>query len=286
MTTRGDHEPTGGVPSEQSVRLSLWDVASGLSWYPLLLMGLGGLSIIDILERAVFEGLEWVTPLRVVMDGYDRLTLLAAVLLEPILAPVVRYLGARLELNLHLHEHWRPLFVFSLTYAVGVLRFSANLTWFPSILARAALSIVALAGATLAGLFPLTSSWWMQGSMAATPIVFVIGAMMWWPLVLADLDPTGEPLQWEQVAAAHAVPAVVGVVAFVLGAALSLVPGLASGAGFAALGLVVALLGYFQFQGALMAGAREGALSGLTIVGGFLAAGLVLIANWLSQTLG
>jgi hypothetical protein len=99
--------------------------------------------------------------------------------------------------------------------------------------------------------------------------------------------------------------AVFGAVAFALGAALSFIPGLHDRAGVLVLGGIIAAIGAITLVAGLSdvpggqsdalipewddwerEGKRSTSRLGLSLLGGFVAAGLVLLSNWALLALG
>jgi hypothetical protein len=244
-------------------------------------MGLGGLSMIDILEKAIIQrDLHLTTPFEIVLGGYRRITALLATAVEPMLQPIISWLGGVLHWRLVLQPHWRSFFVVGLIVAMGFMRTQGGdvnaLRW-SHITTGAAIAVGALLSAVAIGIFPLSGAWWAQGLAAATSTAFIMAFM--------GVGVTGDEvlrLGWSrggQTLAQFAQgSAALGLIAFLLGAGLSLVRGL-EGAGVLALGLIVVLLGVISLIFGFFV--REQALIrfGLTALGGFLAGALILVAN-------
>jgi hypothetical protein len=267
--------------NQEARPLTLREAVNDLGWLPIALMGLGGLSIIDILEKAIIQrDLNLAAPFEIVLRGYQRITALLAATVEPILQPAVSWMGDMLHWRLVLQPYWRSFFVVGLIVAMGFVRTQGGdvntLRW-SHITTGITIAVGALLSAVAIGILPLSGAWWAQGLAAATPAAFIM-AFMGVGIAGDDVLRRGWVQAREDLFEFAQAGAALGLLAFVLGAGLSLVPGI-EGAGVLAFGLIVALLGVGTLIGGLFV--HETALTrfGLTSLGGFLAGALILIAN-------
>lgn len=257
-------------------RLTFGEALTDFGWFAIVFtMVVGGTSVLALLET-IFVEHRLVAVFQWIVDGYNRIAAVAAAIVEPMLQPLVDWLNAQLHWRLHLAPHWRPLFILGMVLVIGL----ARAAWraghrLEAVLAITVIGAGALAGAIVSGLMPQDGGWWAQGLGAAAPTLalfsFFGGA--------AALS-GGDPAERTPLAAAVLFIVISGAFAFVLGAALSLVPGLATGAGVLALALIIATFGAGFLWGGLINNDRSDAVLGLTILGGFASAALVLVADF------
>jgi hypothetical protein len=143
-----------------------------------------------------------------------------------------------------------------------------------AVLAVLVIGAGALIGALVSGIMPLQGGWWAQGVSAAAPTLALF-SFFGGATVLSG----GDPADKTPIGAAALFILIAGALAFALGAGLSFVPGLGAGAGVIALAVIVALFGAGFLAGGLIKNDRGDAALGLTILGGFASAGLVLVAD-------
>jgi hypothetical protein len=251
-------------------------------WFALVFtMVVGGTSVLALLET-VFVEHKLIAVFQWIVDGYNRIATLVGAMIEPLLQPLVDWLSAQLRIRLELSPHWRPLFILGMVLVVGL----ARTAWRVGHKQDAVLAIViigagALVGAVVSGLMPTDGGWWTQGLGAAVPTMalftFFGGA--------AALS-GGDPADRTPVGIAALSILISGVVAFVLGAGLSFVPGLRTGAGVAALALIIATFGAGFLWGGLAQNDRSDATLGLTILGGFVSAALIVAADLVVKAVG
>jgi hypothetical protein len=260
---------------EAKRRLTLGDALQDFGWFALVFtMVVGGSSVLALLET-VFVEHRLIALFQWIVDGYNRIATVVGAMMEPLLQPMVDWLNAQFGLRLELAPHWRPLFILGMVLVVGLARSA----WRAGHKRDAVLAILvigagALMGAVVSGLMPLTGGWWAQGLAAAAPTT----ALFTFFGAAAALS-GGEPADRTppQVAALFII--VAGVVAFVLGAALSFVPGLGAGAGVVGLAIIVAVFGAGFLWGGLAGNDSNDATLGLTILGGFVSAALIVAAD-------
>lgn len=267
-------------------RLSFWDAVKSVGWIPLLLMGVGGFSIIDILEKSVFHDLSLMTPFQMALNGYQRITTLVGLMFEPLLQPAIDWLSALVGWSIQLPPSWRSVFVLGLIIVASIARafWRAGLH---SLAAQLFLSggFGALIGAAAAASVASVNTWWAHGLAAALPGVAIFMSIAV-SVAVRDIvrgDSSGAARVLLRVMRATTLIAI-GV--FVLGAGLFFVLVDGAGAGVLALSLLIAGFGLFRLQRALSEADRLGARIGLTVLGGFAAAGAMLVANWVTSAFG
>lgn len=265
---------------------AVWRAAGSIGFFPLLLMGLGGLSLLDVLEKAVlFREFDLIAPIEAMLSGYQRIVGWVASLVEPPLRPAIGWLNETFNWGLSLHPVWRSLLVVSLIVATSVARFLSFEGIAKServfvVAMPAALIVGAFFGAFGAGLLSMESTWWAQGLAAGLPI----GLMLFCLAAVFAMDEASS--WWAPVVTGG----LAGVVAFGLGAGASIIPGLSRSGGVIALGAVISALGIVALAVALAGDADDQsapsmARLGFNLIGGFVAAGLILFADGLVQRL-
>jgi hypothetical protein len=219
---------------------------------------------------------------------------MAATYLEPLLAPIISWVNDTFAVNYGLHAHWRPVFVLCMLYVMSFVRVAQRETSadVPPILYAAAwgvaLTFIALVGALNVGIIPLYSGWYAQARIAAFSVgTIAIGA------VLVDLnadeaDETGKSELLRMAREAFTCIAM-GAAAFGIAAGLSLYPPLSQAAGVVTLALFVCVLGVFFLSDGLLRPNRISAVGkvrlGLTMLGGFATAALILVADFVLRAL-
>lgn len=258
---------------------SILECISELGWFSLLFALLvGGPSVLALLQSVVVEhrlvdGLQWI------VDGYNGIISVVGALFEPLLMPVVRWIGSLLRIDLQLHPHWRPLFVLVMVFFVSLARawWNSKAPWQATFFILSG-GLGGLVGSVVAGLFPLNASWWAQGAAAGLPIlcaVFVIGVSY----MLRELPAGIGRAFGDNIPPASAIGAIGGTIAFVAAVIVGLLPVLSQGAGVVGLAIVIFGAGVASvFWGA----ARKHAFTvrvGFTVLGGFIAAAIILAAD-------
>lgn len=256
---------------------------------------IGAPSIVSLLQSA-YEAKGLSAPFQVIVDGYNQGIESAAAIIEPVLTPLVAWVGSLFGWDVELHAHWRHLFVLCTIYLLAQIRIRRSEkggSWYWIDLPVA--TLFALIGCLAAGTISPGGGWWAQGLIAAWPL-----SMYWFGLASANIVShefartfsgfergKGFSYALGYVAAGSAialgragrdllivVPPYFAI-GFLLGAALSFVPVIGDGAGVAALA-VFAILAGVHF---LRVGASQGepylTRLGMTMLGGYAAAALV-----------
>jgi hypothetical protein len=270
---------TRGVDRE----LTLWEAFKDIGWLPLLLMGLGGLSILDAAEKAAAHSLSLIAPLQSILDGYHRIAKFMGDVVEPWVSPLVTQIGQRFGWHLHIDALWRPIFIIAMITVSGWSR----TLWRRgdrrfAIIVLATLTPSVFAGSIACGLLSLTDGVWPQVLLAVLPTValwastgvaFAINAML--------ASKFGEAWRALVKWAGHTLVTATAVsLASVL---LYYIPQTRMHAGVVALAGVVAYLGVFYLRQGLRTADIFYSRLGLSLLGGFAAAGLVLAADWLAK---
>lgn len=271
-------------------KLTLWEAIKDLGWFPLALAVIvGGPSILAILEE-VFVKHQLVPALQWIVDGYNRVMAVLGAMVEPLIQPAIDWINARLNWSLTLDPVWRPLFALAMVFVLGL----ARAAWREGAQGQAVgvalgMGLGALLGAVLAGIVPSDGGWWAQGLRAAAPVASFLSL---WGLTIAvrqinrgNAEETGPSIIFYLYFFLSTF--VYAGISFALAAGLSSWPDLAAGAGVIALGWVIAVLGiWFLSLGLSGDGDRYQTRVGLTILGGFIAAGMTLAADFGLKALG
>ena len=264
-------------------KLTLWEAAKDLGWFPALLATVVGAPSLLTLLQMVREGFRLSAALQWIVEGYKVLTAEMAAWIEPMITPVISWISSLLGWKLVLHSHWQPLFLLAMVYVVA----GARMGWregrrFDAAFFGVAMGAFALVGAILAGLVPFTNTWWAQGFIAAVPmatiVVFGIAMVAFGAFANGQIDREIEELGFALVGGAAIV-----LLIFVTSAALSIV---VSGVGIWTLAILVMFSGAYWLHHGLATVDRSSTGMGLTILGGFVAAGLILVADVLVKALG
>lgn len=270
------------MTSDANARLTFGEALKDFGWFAFLFTAvIGGTSVLALLET-VFVQHQLIAVFQWIVDGYNRIAAVAGAIIEPLTRPLLAWLNARLNWDLHLGAHWRPLFILGMVLVMGLARSA----WRSdhrgeAVLAIGVIGAGALVGALVSGLMPLAGGWWAQGLGAAAP---TLALFLFFGLAAAMSG--GDPADNTPLGAAALFILIAGALAFVLGAGLSFAPGLSTGAGVLALAIIIALFGAGFLWNGLANNDRGDATLGLTILGGFASAGLVLIADAAVKALG
>jgi hypothetical protein len=257
-----------------------------IGFIPLLLAGIGGLSILSIVETVVRRDNLFVAPVRALLEGYKRLESLAESIFEPVLGPLIAWLGDFIDFPLALQPHWRPLFILGLTIGGSLVSVGWRSTdrWGAARLGGV-LAIAALVGAAIAGAVPPEAGEFAQGVVAAMAVIPLVLGLQWGPAFGALLRGDREHFRG-MLRGSVQFAAAIGVLAFIAATVLGSTTLFRRDAAVVALGLGVLLFGSgLALIGAVLNRPEAGRL-GLRIVSGFIAAIAILIANAVMKTPG
>ncbi|HCK83527.1 MAG TPA: hypothetical protein DHW63_03120 [Hyphomonadaceae bacterium] len=267
--------------SEAKAPLSFQEILKDLGWFTALFSTLvGGPSILSLFQ-VVFVDHRLIDAFQWVVDGYNDITMVIGAKLEPLIEPAISWLNGVLALDLILQPHWRAVFVLMSVMVIGY----ARRIWRDGEPVAAALfgigaSAGALVGAVAAGLASLVAVWWAQALIAAAPLAalcLTFGiAVSIYKLLHNRLGPT-----WEDIGFMFGGTMGLGWIAcaLVYGAAMSRDPDMGAGAGVVVLGFLFFVIGMMSVVVGVAKSDRSAARFGLIILGGFLTAGLILLAD-------
>jgi hypothetical protein len=224
------------------------------------------LSLLELVtEYRLSPALQWI------VDGYHWLTAVMALAVEPLVVPLIAIINSGTGWRLTLYPHWRPLFLLMMVFFIGTLRAAFRDV---RINGRVAfrwvlIIVVILISALLAGLVAIEGRWWEQGLLALLPFSPLL------PNIVA--------------AAAGSVRGIGNRVAVVLSfsllpftfaVCLSFVPGFERSAGIATLAVLMATIsvGVFAVAG-IRDSDRSAIRAGFSMLGGFIVAGIILVAD-------
>lgn len=255
---RGQELPPDAVGGEvRGTRLTPWQALSQMGWLTALLAGAGGLAIANIVNQPPFKAHAFALP---VLTGWGSF-LAFGLSIELCIAQVVWQ-----------QRRWRTSTL---------------------ILMAGGLSNLASSGAS--SLLMVASSWSAQGLIAASPTALFsmsIGTMGALYCLIAP-KPQGRSNggasalgeAGDALGATFIVTAATGGLAFVMGAGLSLIPGVGVRAGILVQLGGAAFIGAAIFYLGLRTGVREYCRAGIAILGGFALAGLMSLASWAAASI-
>lgn len=265
--------------------LTLRGALADLGWFSVVFSALvSGPSVLALLqmvfvEHRLIDALQWI------VDGYKGIAAIVGAALEPAIAAAVAFVNAFFDWRLELHAHWKPLFLLTAVMATAGAReaWRERKQYSGHVFALAGLGLGALVGAAAAGLAPLDGRWWMQGLAAAAPLGLAFLGM-----TLAFLGVTIF-VRVQDAFALTAQALVVGflfaALAFLLGAGMSFVPGLSRGAGVLSVAITMVAFAVANLASGLARTDRYLARAGLTMLGGFVTAGMIVAADALVKLL-
>lgn len=265
------------VHDEERLRLRV--ARKDFFWLPLTLISIGGgLALIDIAERVVFDGLTLITPFQIVLDGYHRVTALIGAIVEPWFEPAINWLSTCFDWKVHFQPHWRSVFVLCMVVVMGILRAYTNWgQWGRATLGCVLMSSGALGAAIVVGALPLAGAWWVQGLIAAVPVFMLLVTLGMFISISSLLGRADVSKLLAFVRTLTLITAVLCAALFGLAAVLSFIPPIARSAGMLTLAAsVAAIAAALIFAGHPTVTGR----AGVVMLGGFVAAGLILLSNW------
>jgi hypothetical protein len=255
-------------------KLTLWEALNDVGWFPALYASVvGGPSVLAILELAL-DGFRLVPAVQWIIDGYHQITRVMGLLIEPLFAPLIAWINGLLGWSLVLQPHWQPLFLLGMVIVTSMVRTDwrdGRVDRRKLFLESGAMGFAFLVAAVIAGLVPVSGSWWVHGLMVSLMIfAFFVGSAV----------------DGRDAAIWIAIGGGVGAFFFLIAAVLSLVPGVGRGSGILVLAGCVAVLGIVALVGGISQSDRSMTRSGLTMLGGFVAAGLILAADAIVKAFG
>lgn len=287
-------------------RLSLWDAINDLGWFfRLYTLIVGAPSLLQIGQYA-FPHFRLTPFFQWIPSGWRQLMDFMGDVVEAWLTPAIHWLDDLLHLDLDIDPIWRPLFALMTVIWASQLRTSLRrdalwrkqgeqpeiVNWVTHVLQFPAL----LLGALAAGAAMSAGGWLAQGLAAALPILFfqfftavahAVEAVVFALIRSPNLDKA-----MRQVTEPAIAGSLFGSVGFALGACLSLVPSIERAAGVLALAGLVGMWGLLLAWAGLSRKAGDGFQDlmatrlGLTILGGFVAAGIIVAVDVVVRLLG
>jgi hypothetical protein len=305
--------------------LTLLQALKEIGWLPALYASIVGgpslLSILQTVSQILHRDFRLSGALQWIVDGYNELTAYLSALVEPFATPAINWLNEVFNWHLTLYPHWRPLFLLVSIFAITRFREEWRFAWgfadLPNIifsrtmlrsaaLFRCALYVAwILVGALIAGVLPPQPTWWLQGTLAALPMSFFAAATRVYSLTMLMVVPQQQkrdirrlflvrgkpvhvPLRTRLAQVTRQSPTILlfatvcWVAVFTLAATFSFVDAIGPAAGIVTIvGMIVAYALW------LLSGAHAGDVrSGLSMLSGFITAGMVVAADALVKWLG
>ncbi|MDZ4689705.1 hypothetical protein [Terricaulis sp.] len=273
-------DDTDGVTVTGAVRDLGW-----FSW--LFALVVGGPSYLALLQE-VFVDHRLLTVLGRIVDGYNRILLVIGGVFEPLLGGVIRAVSEWVNVSLVLQPHWKQLFVLGMIFVASY----ARTAWrgkqrVAAVLVGSALMVLALTCAAAASLSPLSS--WLAHGWAAFSMTVLLTVVLAVTVTIRTKRSVGfappregfvrikntSRTAYSLNVFALALP----VVAFALGAFGAFIAQLHASAGIIAFNLVLLGTGITAVVMGVREQNRSSTRLGLTILGGFLAATLIIVAD-------
>jgi hypothetical protein len=230
-------------------------------WLPILFASIvSAPSWLSLLEMVLTDyrltaGLQWI------VDGYQRITSVLALVIEPIVAPIIAWINAHLGWHLVLYPHWRPLFLLMVTIMITFRVANREQKRIADVVRLVGvfvfLVVIVFIATLLAGLVAIEGRWWEQVLLAWLPLS---------PWFFLTAEPIGHVL------CGH-------LLYFTIPVCLSFVPGFERSAGIVTLAAFVVCGGVVD----IVSGIRR---SGVSILSGFILAGMIVGADAINKALG
>jgi hypothetical protein len=258
-------------------RLTLKQAIDDLGWFWGVFTSLVNAPSLLALLQMVFE-LRFVDAVQWIVDGYTDIVGWIGATLEPFLLPLIERLNLLFGWSFELQPQWRPLLLVALIPATSLARQAWRPATKDDVIEPLAIGLGAIMGVLAVAVVPLDGRWWTQGLIAALPIG---AALLFYEATIHATNLFKAPINRDPFGALFMLPyvAAFSALAFALGAGFSLAPALREGAGIIALGVMVFALGCLSLANGLSLGERNDARMGLTMLGAFVAAGLIVGAD-------
>jgi len=266
-------------------RLTLGEAAKELGWFPLLYAQIvGGPSVLSLLEMT-FDDFRLIAILQWIVDGYNRITAVMARMIEPLFTPAIDWTNVQFGWQLMLNPHWRPLFLLTMVLITSLVR-TAMLDGKGSraVIGGVGAGVGALLGSILAGLVPTNISWTTQGFIAVLPLA---GTVFFLSLLRSFADLARGNLH-TLIKTFISTPLLIVLLSYICGgliATLNSVSVSTSGTGVLGFASLVLCIGIGSLFFGFAKSARFGVLLGLSILGGYITAGLIISVDAVVKSL-
>lgn len=254
------------VQAQAGARLTFREAIADLgffSWlFALIVAGPSILSLFQsvFIDHRLIDALQWI------VTGYDRVAAVLGAMFEPLVQPIIDWISARLNWDIDLHPHWRPIFILAMMILVAEARSALRENDFWRALREVTIGGAgALTGALIAGTIPTDAAWWMQALMATAPIA--VGFAFY---LVAE---------WEWSASIWLGGALVTAAFLIFSMITCAALPLGNGEGIVCLAALVFFAGVSFTHGGVANSNLFDARMGLTILGGFFAAALIIAAD-------
>jgi uncharacterized membrane protein len=266
------------APVDLSARLTLNEQVTSVGWFLwAYAVIVGGPSVLSILE-SVFIDHQLVAALQWIVEGFNRLLSVLDSVFAPLFRPMLSWINRLLDWNLALQPQWKALF------ALGMLLVSAisRSLWLggnriAGVVFLFYSGFFILVGSVLAGLAPPTT-WWAQGLAAAMPVFLTVVA---WAVFTAIMERDLGTLRNGSIASL-----ICFAVLFAIASVVSFVPGVKGSAGALCLGAAVLLASALLVKIGADEDDDTATRAGLTTLGGFGAAAIILFADLILRWTG
>lgn len=242
-----------------------------VGWFSVMFAAVAGApSVLSILD-GVFVQYNLLSTFQWVVDGYNSVVGIVAALFEPSLLRVAAWLNASFGWDLVINEKWRALFMLSLIVGISYMRIHWNerlyeISSSQQIKSRWSGCLLILGsglGAMIFAFIPTPPVWWIQGLAAALPL----------SLAAFLLVPVARVFDGPYMAAGQLYIAGIALCSlFIVGSGLAFIPAIAGSAA------IISIMMFTFVWGLVMSGAADNRW-GLTILGGFVLAGLIVVAD-------
>ncbi len=268
-------------------RLTLKQAIDDAGWiYTLFAAAVSAPSLLSLLqmifvEHRLVDALQWI------VDGYNDIVGVLGSVFEPLLEPLIAWVNAVFDWRLDLQPHWKPLFLLAMVRVSASARINLRppgntfnprppINIYDTFVSVPLLAIATLAGVVAAASVPIDGNWQAQGAMTAILVATMRAAM-------AVLGAISELINMRRISprffASIADAVAFTLIAYLLGAGFSFIPGVASGAGIIAFAVMLLAEGALSLSVGLGNFSLYGTRLGLIVLGGFLVAALILVAD-------
>lgn len=261
--------------SANPTHVTLREAVSDLGWFWLVFTTLvGGPSLLALfqmvfVDHRLIEALQWI------VDGYNDILAVLGGAIEPYLRRLLDEIARLFSWEIDLHSHWRPLMVLAVLFPSSVCRSFWKLGKYGAAVgAGLILGAGALIGSVAAGAVALDGTFLslaLTGAIPTATLVFATG------IAMACFDPEKTLRRWPNWLLIPGLSLALGGVAFAIATLMLREPSPPpAGGGLLAFAFIVFVLAGVP---ALLEGGRFMRRMGLTVLGGFVAAGFILIAD-------
>lgn len=263
-------------------RLTFWKGLKELGWFFGIYMAVvGGPSMLQIGQFA-FPHFRLTPFFQWIVDGWRNLSNALNAVIAPIIQPAIDWLAGALNLHLTLDPVWTALFSLMSVLIVGTLRHAWASNWMHTLTIGAVAMLVAFVGSIAAGVAAAHGGMIAQGLVAFAMSTAILLCYLLVRLTSTpDTKSAGRILWREGVIGLH-----LAVAAGVIAVVLASWPVLTSTSGLLLLAIALAAFGIAGIVAGLDTKDVETLRVGLTVLGGFATALLIVGFDLLFQLFG